>query len=140
MDLQVSTRLIEDEVYLCEASGGQMMTIDMRDQEKKANQSPMEALLSAVSACSAVDIMLMLRKKRKTINDLKITATGKRQDDPPRFFNNIHLEFHLWSPDTKQTELEKVVNLTIDKYCSVASTVDGKANITRTCIIHNEDN
>ncbi|MGB3179831.1 MAG: OsmC family protein [Cyclobacteriaceae bacterium] len=128
----MKTRLhyIADKEYQSVNEHGNTLSIDMYNGKEKAHQSPMELLLSAVTACAAVDVVEILKKKRKTIDDLRVSAEGNRNPEPPRYFTDVALHFTLVSPDTDKETLEKVVALTIDKYCSVASTIDGKANLS----------
>ena len=109
---------------------GNKVEIDMYGPEQKKHQSPTELLLSAAAACSAVDVIQILQKKRKTINGLKVVAEGTRRDQNPKYFTDILLTFKLSSPDTSLPELEKVVALSVDKYCSVVATIRGVANVT----------
>jgi putative redox protein len=109
---------------------GNKVEIDMYGPEHKKHQSPTELLLSATAACSAVDVIQILQKRRKTIHDLVVVANGIRREEHPRYFTDIKLTFRLFSPDTTPEELEKVVALSVDKYCSVAATVRGVANLT----------
>jgi len=115
-----------------EASNPQQnkVQIDMYDAHEKKAQSPMELLLSAASSCAAVDVIGMLKKKRKTINGLQVFAEGLRREEHPRYYTDISLSFVLSSPDTSETDLAKVVALAVDKYCSVAATIRGVANLT----------
>ncbi len=124
------TRYKEDFVYESKNENGDIINIDMRDAGEKAGQSPMELLLSAVSGCAVVDIVLMLRKKRKTIVDIIVETEGWRNDDFPKRFNKIHSKYILTSPDTSEDELEKVAKLTLDKYCSVVSSLDVKVEFS----------
>jgi len=108
---------------------GNTVQIDMYGPDKKKHQSPTELLLSATAACSAVDVVQILQKKRKTIDGLQVVAEGTRRDENPKYFTDILLIFKLSSPDTTKEELEKIVALSVDKYCSVAATVRGVANV-----------
>ncbi len=108
---------------------GNTVEIDMYGPEQKQHQSPTELLLSATAACSAVDVIQILQKKRKTIEGLQVVANGNRRTENPKYFTDILLTFKLSSPDTSLEELEKVVALSVDKYCSVAATVRGVANL-----------
>lgn len=108
---------------------GNKVKIDMYGPDRKKHQSPTELLLTAAAACSAVDVIQILQKKRKTIEGLQVVAEGTRRDETPKFFTDILLTFKLSSPDTSKEELEKVVALSVDKYCSVAATIRGVANI-----------
>ena len=108
---------------------GNTVQIDMYGGDQKKHQSPTELLLSATAACSAVDVIQILQKKRKTIQGLQVVAQGTRREQHPKHFIDILLSFKLTSADTNQEELAKVVALSVDKYCSVAATIRGVANV-----------
>ena len=124
------TRYLSDYVYEATNENGDSIHIDMREKEEKRGLSPTELLLSAVSGCAVVDIVSMLKKKRKTINDIVVETEGWRNEDHPRRFNKIHSRYILTSPDTSEDELSKVAKLTIDKYCSVASSLNVKIDFS----------
>ena len=97
----------------------------------KAGQSPMELLLSAVAGCASVDVVEIMRKKRRTVNGLTVETRAHRRDEPyPRIFDELHLHFVLASPDAKPHELDQAVALSLDKYCSVAGMLREAAKIT----------
>jgi putative redox protein len=126
--MKVITRMLEDEVYQSTAPGGQQVTIDMREQSLKKDQSPVELLLSALNACGAVDIVIMLKKRKKTVLSFAIETEGTRRDQPPRSFTDIHCTYKIVSPDVSEEELNKTARLSLEKYCSVADSL--KARIT----------
>ncbi len=128
--MKILTKFIEDEVYESVNENGNTVRIDMRQPSVKLNQSPVEILLSALNACAAVDVVLMLRKKRKTVTDLTIEAEGTRNEEPPRYFKKIHCKFVLISPDTTEEDLYKVTKLAIEKYCSVASSLKSEISFS----------
>lgn len=124
--MQTITRMIEEEVYDASTASGLTVRVDMRPGALKQNQSPVELLLSSVSACAAVDIVAILRKRKKTIDAFTIETTGTRNENPPRYFRTIHLTFIVESPDVTSEELEKASALSIEKYCSVAASLKSK--------------
>lgn len=117
------TRMIEDEVYVSSNELGHKVTMDMRKAEQKKNQSPTELLLSAVGGCGAVDIALMLKKRKKTITDFVIETVGDRRSDHPKSFTKVHCHYKITSPDVTEEELEKLARLSLEKYCSVADSL-----------------
>jgi len=130
-DIKTTTTVYRAEFeYEATNPQGNTVQIDMYDGNEKKAQSPMELLLSAAASCAAVDVIGMLKKKRKTVNDLRVVAEGTRRDEHPRHYTDISLHFVLDSPDTKEADLAKVVALAVDKYCSVAATLRGVANLT----------
>ncbi|RAI91595.1 OsmC family protein [Algoriphagus yeomjeoni] len=124
----VTVRMKADHEYESVNPQGNVVQIDMYDPQDKKAQSPMDMLLSAVGSCASVDAVLMMKKKRKTVNDLIVEVEGIRNDGVPAFYTDIHLRFILTSPDAKEEEFAKVVALSVEKYCSVASSL--KSTIT----------
>lgn len=124
----VTVRMKADHEYESVNPQGNVVQIDMYDPEEKKAQSPMDMLLSALGSCASVDAVLMMKKKRKTVEDFYVEVEGIRNEGTPAFFTDIHLKFILVSPDANELEFEKVIALSVDKYCSVASSL--KSNIT----------
>jgi putative redox protein len=125
-----------DHEYESVNATGNVVGIDMLSGEEKNHQAPMELLLSALAGCSAIDAVLMMKKKRRNILDFKIEATGERNDGIPAYYTSIHLKFSLISPDAKLEEFEKVVKLSVEKYCSVASSL--RSQITYSTYLRSE--
>ncbi|MFD2033548.1 OsmC family protein [Belliella marina] len=124
----VTVRMKADLEYEAVNPQGNKVLIDMYDPADKKAQSPMDLLLSALAGCGSVDAVLMMKKKRKTIVDFYVEAEGERNDGVPAYYKTIHLKFVLVSPDATEEEFKKVVALSVDKYCSVASSL--KSEIT----------
>jgi putative redox protein len=124
----VTVRMKADHEYESVNPQGNVVQIDMYDPKDKKAQSPMDMVLSALGSCSSVDAVLMMKKKRRTVIDLIVEVEGDRNEGVPSFYTDIHLKFILISPDGKEEEFAKVVALSVEKYCSVASSL--KANIT----------
>ena len=102
----------------------------MRDSSQKQDFSPMELVLGAVSGCVAVDIVAILKKRKKEIKDFTIETTGVRKDDHPRGFTTIHSKYIVHSSNVKVSELEKVADLALNKYCSVASSLSASIDFS----------
>ncbi|SFN85036.1 putative redox protein [Algoriphagus ornithinivorans] len=122
----VTVRMKADYEYEAVNPQGNVVKIDMYDAPAKKAQSPMDLLLSAVGGCASVDAVLMMKKKRREIVDFSVEVEGIRNDGVPAFYTDIHLKFTLISPDAKEEEFEKVVALSVDKYCSVASSLKSR--------------
>ncbi|MCH7402161.1 OsmC family protein [Belliella kenyensis] len=132
----VTVHMKSDYEYEAVNAQGNKVQIDMYDPEEKKAQSPMDLLLSALAGCGSVDAVLMMKKKRKTIIDFFVEAEGDRNEGIPAFYKTIHLNFVLVSPDATEEEFAKVVALSVDKYCSVASSL--KSEITYSSEVRRE--
>ena len=91
---------------------------------------PSELLLVALAACTAVDVVEILSKKRTPITELDIKATAEQDSEPPWTFRHIHLHYRLKGEGLTEKNVEQAIQLSEDKYCSVASTLRGVAKIT----------
>jgi putative redox protein len=128
MNMKIVTEMIEDELYTASTKDSRHVVIDMRAPDVKKNLSPTELLLSALAGCGAVDIVSMLKKRRKTIDKFTIETDGTRQENAPRWFTKIHCHYKITSTDVTEEEFHKTAKLALEKYCSVASSL--KSDIT----------
>ena len=91
---------------------------------------PMELLLASLGSCSAIDVILILKKQRQKLTDIKIDISAERVDvDHHSEFKSIHLFFHLYG-DIKESKAETAIGLSINDYCSVAQILNKTAKIT----------
>jgi putative redox protein len=90
---------------------------------------PSDLLLVALSSCTAVDVVDILKKKRLELTKLEIQATAEQEVDPPWTFRKIHLKYILSGKGLTARDAEKTIKLSQEKYCSVAATVRGVADI-----------
>ena len=125
--------MLADELYEATNPKGNKVNIDMRKQEDKIDLSPTELLLSALAGCGAVDIVTMLKKRKKSILEFVIETVGTRREEPPRYFTKIHCKYIVTSPDVNEEELNKTAGLALEKYCSVASSL--KSEITYSVVV-----
>ena len=126
----VTVRMTSDLTYSAQNPQGHTVHIDMNDPELKQGQSPMELLLSALGGCASVDAVLMMKKKKREILDFFVEVDGLRNEGVPGYYTDITLHFVLVSPDATAEEFEKVVALSVEKYCSVASSLSSKISFT----------
>jgi len=90
---------------------------------------PSELLLIAVASCSAVDVVEILEKKRMPLNYLEISSTGEQDQDPPWTFRKIHLHYRIGGKNLTEKAVSQAIQLSEEKYCSVAATIRPTAEI-----------
>jgi putative redox protein len=95
---------------------------------------PMEMILMGLGGCSAIDVILILRKQKQKIEDLRIEIDAKRADAVPAPFTNIHMKFFL-KGEIKMSKAQQAVELSVEKYCSVATMLEKSATITHEIIL-----
>ncbi len=97
-------------------------TSDAHGGEDSAS-TPMEIVLEAIAACSVFDILSILRKKRKHVEGLEVNVEGERAEDHPKVFTKAHIVYELTSSDAELADLERSVELSQEKYCSVSAMI-----------------
>jgi putative redox protein len=98
--------------------------------DEGVGMKPSELLLVALAACTAVDVVEILRKKRMELTSLEIRAEGEQQPDPPWTFRKINVHYRIAGQRLTPQAVEQAIQLSEEKYCSVASTLRGTAEIT----------
>jgi putative redox protein len=90
---------------------------------------PSELLLLAVASCTAVDVVEILTKKRMGLTYLEISSSGEQDQDPPWTFRKIHMHYKIGGKDLTEKAVAQAIQLSEEKYCSVAATIRGTAEI-----------
>lgn len=87
--------------------------------------TPMEILLEAAAACSGLDVVSILNKRQKTITEFNIEVNGEKRDEHPKIYTSVFMKYTMISPDVNESELERAISLSHEKYCSVSATLKG---------------
>jgi putative redox protein len=92
--------------------------------------SPTQALLASAAACTGMDVISILRKKRQRVTGYEIEIVGDRADTHPRKFTKLALVHRFHGMDLSPAALEEAIRLSEEKYCSVMATLRGCVEIT----------
>lgn len=102
-----------------------LIHIDASEQIGGSNKGmrPMQLLLAGLGGCSGIDIVNILKKQKQEISEFRIEVDGKRkkgEDFSP--WEDIHLHFFLRG-NIDSDKAQRALNLTMEKYCSIAQTL-----------------
>jgi putative redox protein len=128
MAVTTTVRWINDRNFVGIDSGNHSVVLS--GQADGIGVKPSEMLLVALASCSAVDVVEILAKKRLKLTLLEVTTTGERDPEPPWPYRRIHLKYRLGGEGLTPKAVEHAITLSQEKYCSVAATVRGVAQIT----------
>lgn len=113
--------------FVAQASSGHALVVDTG--EKKTASSPVELVLIALCACTAYDVVSILRKKREPFTGLEVSAEGERATEQPAVYTNIRLLYRIKGKVSRKA-VEDAVRLSEEKYCSVAAMLNKVAKIS----------
>lgn len=89
------------------------------DGDGKTGPSPVDTLLNALAACTAVDVVDILAKRRTPVESLEIDVEAKRVDTIPRRLEHVMLTYRIGGAGIERVHAERAVELAVTKYCSV---------------------
>jgi putative redox protein len=116
-----------DNVFEGVAENGNTLLFDA-DAAHAHGPSPMEALLMALCACTSVDVVSILKKKREPVTGLRVSAAAEQAAEAPRVFTHIKLTYAA-SGKLSRRAVEDAVGLSKNKYCSVSKMLEKAATI-----------
>ncbi|EBL6296417.1 TPA: OsmC family protein [Salmonella enterica] len=126
--MQARVKWVEGLTFLGESSSGHQILMDGNSGDKAP--SPMEMVLMAAGGCSAIDVVSILQKGRQNVTNCEVKLTSERREDAPRLFTYINLHFIVTGSDLKEAAVARAVDLSAEKYCSVALMLEKAVNIT----------
>ena len=109
------------------------------DGNKKEAASPVEILLEALGACSAIDVVVILEKSRTPAARLEVTLAGNRHDPEPRYLVEAAVRFDIWGEGIRPETVKRAINLSFTKYCSVYHSLRGDLKLQPEYRIHAPD-
>ncbi|HXZ81906.1 MAG TPA: OsmC family protein [Terriglobales bacterium] len=125
--VKASASWTDNDRFIAEASSGHAIVVDA-GSEKTAN-SPVDLVLIGLCACTAYDVVNILRKKREAFTRVQVSAEGERAKDPPMVYTDIRLLYRVTGPVSRKA-VEDAVRLSKEKYCSVSAMLERTAKIT----------
>ncbi|NNC24520.1 OsmC family protein [Salinisphaera sp. USBA-960] len=97
---------------------------------QNAGSRPMELMLMGVGACSAMDVMHILKKARQDVTDCRIEVDGTRADTEPKIFTAIHMTFVVTGHGLSDKQVARAVQLSAEKYCSASIMLQDSVDIS----------
>ncbi len=108
------------------------------DGDGVTGQSPVDGLMSALAACTAVDVVDILAKRRTPLAALSVDAVGTRSDGVPKRVIAALLTYHLTGDTVERLHAERAVELAITKYCSVRDSLDPALPVSYSVVLNGE--
>ena len=113
------------------SGSGHGIVVDAKPEEGgfDAGPSNTELLLIALCGCSGMDVVTILEKKRVKFSDFEVQAEARVADDLPKRVTHIQLVYKIWG-EVPEAALRQAIELSQEQYCTIANTVNGRAEIS----------
>lgn len=123
-----SIKWIGEEKFAATSPSGHAITIDSDRTSNKA-PGPMELVLMALGACTATDIVSILKKKRQKLEGLEVICSGERASEPPTVWIKLEILYRLRG-SLEEAAVKRAIELSEQKYCSVSAMLQKTATLT----------
>lgn len=130
--MQARVKWLDHMSFVAESGSGHSVVLDGSPDHGGRNLGirPMESVLIGLGACSAFDVVLMLKKARQNVSDCEVLLEAERADAVPAVFTKIELVFRVTGNELSEKQVNRVVSLSAEKYCSVSKMLEESVEIT----------
>ena len=97
---------------------------------------PKELLLIGLGGCSGSDVISILQKMREKVDRFEIDLDADVAAEHPKVFTKIHITYKFWGIELNEANIEKAINLSQDRYCSVTAMLKAAVDITHSYLIN----
>lgn len=137
--MKIQLKRVNDAVHL-EATNEEGNIVNIDGSEAIGGEGkgarPMQLLIMGLGGCSSMDVISILQKQKQVITDYAVNIEAKRDaDNTPSLFTNIHVEFVIRG-EVDPKKLDRAVNLSMEKYCSVTKILEKTAKITHSITLN----
>jgi putative redox protein len=122
-----SVKWIGEQKFVAASPSGHAIVVDS-DRESNNAPGPMELLLMALGACTATDVVVVLKKKRQKLEMLEVICSGERATEPPTVWTKLEILYRLRG-ELDEGAVKHAIELSEEKYCSVAAMLKKTATI-----------
>lgn len=113
--------------FVATPSSGHVIAFD--DRESNQGGSPVETVLAALAACSAMDVISIATKKRQGVETYEIEVSGTQRDEYPQVFTEIDLVHVVRGTDLAEAAIRRAIELSATKYCPVSAMISAGATV-----------
>jgi putative redox protein len=130
--MEARIKWIEGAAWMAESASGHAIVIDGSPEigGRNLGARPMELVLMGLGSCSAMDVMLILKKSRQDMQDCQIEIQAERADTDPKVFTKIHLHYIISGHNLNPKHVKRAVDLSTETYCSVSQMLNKTAVIS----------
>lgn len=130
--MKARIKWVEQVAFVAESGSGHAIVLDGAPEAGGRNLGPrpMELMLMGMGACSAFDVVTILKKSRQDVVDCVAELEAERATEDPKVFTKIHVHYTVTGRNLKLNVVERAVELSANKYCSASVMMAKTAKIS----------
>jgi putative redox protein len=129
--MKARIKLVEGMTFVAESGSGHAVVVDAAPDVGGRNlgSRPMELVLMGTGSCSAIDVVLILRKSRQQVTDCVVELEAERAAEEPKVFTRIRMHYIVTGKGLQAAQVERAIKLSKEKYCSATAMLAKTAQI-----------
>ncbi len=130
--MRARIKWLENVSFVAETGSGHAVVVDGAPEAGGRNigMRPMELMLAGAAACTAFDVIWILKRARQPVADCVVEADAERAPEEPKVFTHIHLRYAVAGRGLDAKQVERAVKLSKEKYCSATIMLARSVEIT----------
>lgn len=130
--MKARIKLADSMTFIAESGSGHGVVVDASPDigGRDLGPRPMELVLMGTGACSAVDVVLILRRSRQDVTDCVVELEGDRATEDPKVFTRLHFHYVITGRSLSPSHVERAIKLSREKYCSATAMLAHTAQVT----------
>jgi len=130
--MKARVKWVEQVAFAVESGSGHSVVVDGAPEAggRNVGMRPMELVLAGAAACTAFDVVWILKRARQPVADCVVDAEAERAPEEPKVFTRIHLVYSVAGRGLDPKQVERAVKLSKEKYCSATIMLAHTAEIT----------
>ena len=130
--MKARVKLVDGITFVAESGSGHAVVMDAAPEVggRDLGPRPMEMLLMGAGGCSAIDVVMILRKARQPVADCVVELEAERAAQDPKVFTRIHMHYVVTGKGVNPLQVEKAIKLSKEKYCSATIMLAKTAEVT----------
>jgi putative redox protein len=139
--MKTRVKWVQDMMFVGETGSGHALVLDGAPDigGRNLGPRPMEMLLVGLGGCSAIDVMLILKRGREAITDCEVEIEAERATTDPKIFTQIKMHFIVTGRKLDANKVDRAIKLSAEKYCSATAVLAATATITHDFEIRDAD-
>ena len=124
MTIQAHLKWTDDLQFVARVGNGPAVILDSADGG--SGVSPMQMVLIGVAGCTAIDVIMIMKKKRANIARFEVNVSGEMEESYPKRYTQIHIEYVLYGKDIRPKGVEQAIELSENKFCSAMASLNAE--------------
>jgi putative redox protein len=132
MTKEIYLKQVKGNTFAAKAGSNHWIMMDTKSEAggHDGASTPKDLILMALAGCTSMDVIPILKKKKSPVIGYECNVKGIERDEHPKIFTEIHIEYVLYGDGIKTEDVERAIELSVTKYCSVSAILSASAKLT----------